>query len=650
MSSPISWGPDGTPRSALFDDVYRSRSLQGQDQGLSQAQQVFLQGCSLWSSADEPLAWQGHRQWHVLETGFGLGLGFLATWHAWQQDAHRPDRLFFTSVEAWPVTPQDIMRSVQAWPPLQALASELAARWRGLLPGVHRLVFEQGRVHLTLCIGPVQAMLREVDVAADSIFLDGFSPAVNPEMWSRDTLQAVARLCRPGSRLASWCVRRSVREALALCGFSVTRAEGLPPKAHRLEAIFQPTWTTRARRRVPLSAGQSRAALVLGAGLSGSAVACSLARRGWSVTVLDAGDGVGAGASGLPVGLAVPHVSPDDSVLSRITRAGVRATLQRCTQLLQAGTDWDPCGVLEHLVEGKHRLPAGPAWPEAGHAWSTPARPEHLVDARLPAQTQALWHAMAAWIRPVALVSAQLATPGIQVRWQARVQRLRACEEGWQTLDEAGRVLAQAPQLIVAGGYDTLALMQGLSVTASSDASGVALPLHALRGQISMGALGDVPEDWQQQLPRIPVNGHGSLIAGVPLPAPRAGVPGWYAGSTFERECSEAVLRPQDHDANQARVARLLPALSEVMAQAFATGHVQGWAGVRCTLPDRLPVVGPVDGARWPGLHACTGMGARGLSLAVLCGEWMAAQLEGEPLPLSPSLERHLRADRFRTV
>jgi glycine/D-amino acid oxidase-like deaminating enzyme len=76
--------------------------------------------------------------------------------------------------------------------------------------------------------------------------------------------------------------------------------------------------------------------LVIGAGLSGAAVAYSLAKRGWAVTVIDQATGVGAGASGLPVGLAAPHVSPDDNILSRLTRAGVRATLQRAQALLKS--------------------------------------------------------------------------------------------------------------------------------------------------------------------------------------------------------------------------------------------------------------------------------------------------------------------------
>jgi tRNA 5-methylaminomethyl-2-thiouridine biosynthesis bifunctional protein len=640
--SPIVWDEQGTPRSTLFDDVYRSRGFHGMDRGLLQARHVFLQGCGLWSPSGEPTAWQTQDKWHVLETGFGLGLNFLATWLAWQQDPQRPQRLFFSSIEAWPVSAVDIERSAQAWPELQPLATEFTQAWRGLMPGLHRLVFEGGRVQLTLCIGPVDKMLREIDVTADSIYLDGFSPDVNPQMWDLHTLKAVARLCRPGARVASWCVKRSVREDLAQCGFAVERADGLPPKSHRLQAVFAPHWTPRTQLRQPThQPPHDRDALVLGAGLSGSAVACSLARRGWRVQVLDAGQGVGAGASGLPAGLTVPHVSPDDSLLSRITRAGVRATVQRCAQLLQSGKDWQLSGVLEHRVEGKRALPEGNAWPPTAHEWSTPGTPKHNRAVGLSEQAQTLWHRMAAWLQPRRLVQAQLATPGVQVRWQARVAQLRHLGEQWQALDAQGTLLGQAPVLVVAGGYDTLELLKPFTQ---------AIAFNPLRGQISMGRLDTLPEGLRAKLPPVPVNGHGSFITGVPLPAEFGGHAGWYLGSTFERACTEPVLRSEDHAANHQRLATLLPDLSEPMRPGFAPGHVLGWAGLRCTLPDRVPSVGAVDHEKYPGLMVCAGMGARGISLSVLCGELIAAELEGEPLPLEPALAQRLKAERFNTM
>jgi tRNA 5-methylaminomethyl-2-thiouridine biosynthesis bifunctional protein len=390
--------------------------------------------------------------------------------------------------------------------------------------------------------------------------------------------------------------------------------------------------------------------VVVGAGLSGSAVAYSLACRGWQVTVIDQGDAIGAGASGLPAGLAAPHVSPDDSVLSRITRAGVRSTLQRAAACLHEGHDWALSGVLEHRVEGKRSLPQGQAWPAAAHQWSTPASPASLAQAGLPADTSGLWHGLAGWIRPRQLVAAQLQAPGIQTLWQQTVARIEcvpsttaAAPALWQVLNAEGKALATAPLVILASAFNSHDLLHSLCGPDEK----APIPLNPLRGQISYGLMQDLPADLRQQLPPFPVNGHGSFISGVPT---AQGESGWFIGSTFERQCTQAPLRNEDHAANQQRLATLLPALGAAMRSQFDPGQIQGWAGLRCTLPDRLPALGPVHTTRWPGLWITAGMGARGISLAVMCGEICAALLENEPLPLAPSLARHLMAERFASI
>jgi tRNA 5-methylaminomethyl-2-thiouridine biosynthesis bifunctional protein len=379
------------------------------------------------------------------------------------------------------------------------------------------------------------------------------------------------------------------------------------------------------------SLSEARQALVIGTGLSGSAVAHSLAVRGWSVTVLDQAPGVGAGASGLPAGLAAPHVSPDDNVLSRITRAGVQATLQRAQMLLQSGTDWALTGVLEHNLAGKRRLPSGTA-----DQHSTPASAAKIAAAGLSPGSPALWHAQAGWIRPRQLVAAQLQTPGVQVRWGQQVQGIERRGDEWVVTDAQGQTLGQAPWLVVASAFDSRALLRPLP--------GFAVPLNPLRGQVSFGHMADLNEAQRQLLPPFPVNGHGSFISGVPSPE---GLPGWFIGSTFERDCEQAPVREEDHAANQVRLATLLPALGQAMGGQFEPGRVQGWAGLRCTLPNRLPAVGPIDRQGLPGLCLSTGMGARGISLAVLCGELTAAWLNDEPLPLPAALAKHLAAERF---
>src|SRR5829696_7326528 len=87
----------GTPYSSDFQDVYHSTHG-----GLAQARHVFLGGNGL------PERWRGRDAFVVLETGFGLGLSFLAAWEAWRADPARPRRLHFVSVEARPLARDDL--------------------------------------------------------------------------------------------------------------------------------------------------------------------------------------------------------------------------------------------------------------------------------------------------------------------------------------------------------------------------------------------------------------------------------------------------------------------------------------------------------------------------------------------------------------
>jgi tRNA 5-methylaminomethyl-2-thiouridine biosynthesis bifunctional protein len=327
-------------------------------------------------------------------------------------------------------------------------------------------------------------------------------------------------------------------------------------------------------------------------------------------------------------------VSPDDNVLSRITRAGVQATLQRAEALLQSGTDWALTGVLEHNLTGKRRLPA-----DSRDHLSTPASAAQVAAAGLPPDSPALWHTQAGWIRPRRLVAAQLQTPGVQVIWSQQVHGIERRGAQWAVTDAQGQTLGEAPILVVASAFDSLALLRPLP--------GFAVPLNPLRGQVSYGHLTGLSEAQRQLLPPFPVNGHGSFISGVPTPE---GLSGWFIGATFERNCEQAPVREEDHAANQVRLATLLPALGQAMAGQFEPDRVQGWAGLRCTLPNRLPAVGHIDPKRLPGLCLSTGMGARGISLAVLCGELTAAWLNNEPLPLPDALAKHLAATRFAVL
>lgn len=615
MAEVIEWLADGTPYSPRFGDRYRSELG-----GLAQSREVFLHGCGL------PALWAGQPQWRILETGFGLGLNFLVTWQAWKADPARPRLLHFVSTEAYPAGAADVLRAAVAHPELLPLAEQLQARCWGLLPGMHRLVFENGQVLLTLCIGDTRAVLREQAFEADAVYLDGFSPAKNPGMWDTHTLKAVARCCRRGTRIASWTVARSVLDGLAQVGFVVKKTPGLPPKRDNLQGEFNPGWEQRkARHFTPV---QPSTCVVIGAGLAGAAAAASLARRGWQVLVLDAHGTPAGGASGLPAGVLVPHVSPDDSLLSRLSRCGVRATLQQAEALLRQGSDWQASGVLERRLDGSSGLPAD--WPDAGRDWSEAALPAKLEQAGLDAATAACWHHRAGWIKPARLVDALIAQSGIEWRGNVQVTRLErdATTGCWTVLDAQAHPLAQAGLVVLAAGYASRLLVDA------------GLPLQAIRGQVSWG-LRQAADD--SVFPACPVNGNGSFIPAVPS----GGQALWLAGAGFQRDRNDSAIDPQDQQVNLERLQTLLPTTADCLAPAFRDGSVQAWAGVRCASPDRLPLVGPLDAARHPGLWVNTAMGSRGLTFAVLGGELLAARLHGEPLPLENRMAQALAPQRF---
>jgi tRNA 5-methylaminomethyl-2-thiouridine biosynthesis bifunctional protein len=614
MGEPVDWRADGIPRSARFDDIYHTESG-----APAQARHVFLGGCEL------PVAWAGQPQWRILETGFGFGLNFLTTWQAWRADPQRPRLLHFVSIEAFPVSREDLLRAAAGYPDLLGLAECIAAQWHGLLHGFHRLWLDEGRVLLTLCVGDVQTMLRAQRFEADSIFLDGFSPQRNPAMWSAETLKAVSRFARRGTRVASWTIARTVCDALAQNGFQVKKSPGLPPKRDCLQGVFEPAWQVRRRGPAPSPAAVAGRCVVIGAGLAGGAVAASLARRGWEVEVLEAADRPAAGASGLPVGMLAPHVSPDDALLSRLTRAGIRATWQQLERLLAEGVDWRASGVLERRAAGDDRMPEG--WTAEGPNESWHASPAQLAQAGLSPDAVALWHARGAWVRPSRLIEAWLALPTIRVRLRCRaacIERIDGAVTRWAVLDADGGLLAEAERIVIAGGIESQALAPGFA-------------LQAVRGQVEWGRM---PEDGR--LPATPLNGDGHLIAGVPAAEGKL----WLAGATFDRDSSDVTPRASDTEFNRERLARLHPDAAAQLASAFAHAETHAWAGIRCASGDRRPLVGPLSPEAADGIWLCTALGSRGLSFAVLCAELLAAHWHREPLPLPAKLAQALDARR----
>ena len=225
----LSLTPDGTPISEIYGDIYHSAAG-----GHAQARHVFLAGNRL------PARWRGRDSFTLLETGFGLGLNFLVTWLAWRDDPWRCRELRFVSFEKHPFTAGNLAMAHAAWPEFAGLSGLLRARWPALVAGEHRIELDDGRLVLQLILGDVRETLPLLDDAVDAFYLDGFSPAKNPELWSPSLCRDLARLAAPGATLATWSVAGCVRHALSEAGFTVEKRPGFAGKRQMLVACCMP--------------------------------------------------------------------------------------------------------------------------------------------------------------------------------------------------------------------------------------------------------------------------------------------------------------------------------------------------------------------------------------------------------------------------
>lgn len=579
--SPLTWTDDGQPRSALFGDVYFSA-----EDGLAESRAVFLEGCGL------PEAWAGRRRFVVAELGFGTGLNIAALLQLWQTNRPPGGHLHIASIEAHPITADEAARALSRWPELAPIANLLTARWPGRARGRHRVDLPELSATLDLAIMDVASALDGWSRQADAWFLDGFSPATNPGMWSDEVLALVAARSAPGARAATFTVAGQVRRGLAAAGFTVEKRPGFGRKRERLEARLAGEAVDPPARRIA----------IIGGGIAGASAARAVRALGGEAIVVEA-QAPGAGGSGNPAALVTPRL---DAGLGEAARLFAQA-YARATHLYDGVT-----GAV--LARGVMQLAAGERDTErfAKIAGSDVFEPDALAvlspeaaSARLgEAATGALDQTGALVIRPEPILAAW---SGQVLR--AEVARLEAIDGGWRLLDPVGAVVADVDGVIVATALASRELLAGV-------------PLKAVRGQAS----------WTTDSAFAPAAAWGGYV----LPAPQ----GLLFGATHDRDDESTELRPQDHRRNYATLAAALPALAAKIDPAALEGRV----AIRAVTPDRLPLAGSASA---PGLYVLSGFGSRGFSLAPLLAEHVAALALSAPSPIGRAAADLVSPDRF---
>jgi tRNA 5-methylaminomethyl-2-thiouridine biosynthesis bifunctional protein len=586
----------------------------------------------------------------VLETGFGIGINFLMTWAAWRADPERCERLHFVSIEKHPFARNDLLAAYAASVPDESIASlgrVLANAWPMLVPGTHRLEFEGGRVTLTLVFGDIAQALPTLWLRADAFYLDGFSPAKNPEMWTPAVFKSLARLAGEGATFATYTSAGDVKRALEQNGFTYRKVDGFGWKRAMLRGHFAPRW--RVRRHEPPAPLEvcERHAIVIGTGLAGCAVIERLAARGWRITSLERNAAVARDASGNPAGVFHPMLSRDDGVASRITRAGFLYALRRWDALSASGhrLTRGTAGLLQ-LAADEEEARSMTAALEAFAYPSDYVTPVSIAQAeqiaKLPIAQAGWFFPQGGWIDPASLCNAQCAGAGdlLEQRFGVEVAGVERAGEEWNVLDASGHTIARAPVVIFANAHH-----------AAKIAALQYAPTRSVRGQLTL-----LPAGNARPL-GVPVIGDGYA---VPLPGDIT-----LTGATYDIDDPEASLQPAGQLENLERITRMLPTLANAI-DAREAASLPGRVAFRCVTSDRLPMIGaladeaaairdaerlrgawPLDLPRTTGLYGAFAYGSRGLVWAGIGAELIASQIEGEPWPIERNLAEDLDPARF---
>ncbi len=564
----------------------------------------------------------------VLDAAFGDGAQFLATL------ASRRARAEERHLHYLAIAPS--MPSVSA---VAGTLPGLAAQWPVDVPGLHRLHLPSEHLTLDLLIGPVDAWLPEIVARVDEFII--------PE--PLDQIRALQRLAAQASTLR---IRRPDEQALRSL-----RAAGFSMEGDAEDGWLRAAYTSR-KPQPPRAPAPERRAIVIGAGVAGSAACERLASRGWKVTLIERHHAPAQEASGNRAGIFMPLLSKDDNIPTRLTRAAYLHAMRAWQNLGGIGPHapgpeddtgaapgspairGDQCGVLQLARDAEHAL----LQKEVVDAWHYPEQYVRWLDAKLASAMlgaptpYGAWHfPQGGWATPATACRAMLRACGDKLHRIFHAEALRierisheadSAAGDWRVLAADGSLLASAPTVIIANGAGATALEQARD-----------LPLYTMRGQVT--------HLQEKSFPSLPL-----VVCREAYMTPS--VEGIVSvGATYDKS-DDRQLWQSSQDENLQRAEEILGGTHA------ANAPLQGRVGFRTMAPDRLPLVGQLpDGSsegraerlrelpRHPGLYALLGYASRGLIWAPLAAEILACQLEGEPLPVEATLAAALDPGRF---
>lgn len=582
----------GAPRSDQFDDIYFSA-----EDGLAETKHVFLDGNGL------PEAWetkgQDKKAFTICETGFGTGLNFLSAWKLFEETANPDQTLDFISFEKYPLTPEAIRAALSPWAEffgdrIDILCAEYPLR----IAGFHRIKISS-QITLTLIFDDVNDAIPQLMASVDCWFLDGFTPAKNPDMWSETLFQNMARLSNHGTTFSTFTAAGDVRRGLSRAGFSVEKQKGFGRKRDMIIGQFEGENTEQINGR---SIGKNIA--IIGGGLAGTSCAYVLKQYGFNPVIYEREKALATGASGNSIGLYNPRFTAQRDAVSNFF-APAYAQLIRLARKLSSKIDYNPCGAL-HLIstpEKKKRFEnLLQNW-----GWND----DHV--AILPAEE-------ASKIANVKIKDACLYLPDSGAVSPHKLCHALATDITVKTLENISDLSSiKADAIILCNAYASKEFIDWL-------------PLQTVRGQIS-----------EIETPQTLDNLNCNIHYGGYVSASKNGSN--ILGATFQPWMDHTDVTQEDHDANRSKLIEALPFLKGAGLKMEEIKIKSGRASLRTATKDRFPAVGAVPNT--DNVFISAAFGSHGVVGALQSAHYIADLLRTGPVCLPKETTQALAPQRF---
>ncbi len=625
----LNWNAQGLPYSEYFGDVYYSRA-----DPLGESSYVFHVANKLQDRFENPT----NTHFVIGELGFGAGLNFLNTVKLWCGHARSNQVLHYLSFEQFPLTREDINRVLCLFPSLGQYKQILMQVYDPSCTGSRQwlLKFSSHTVILTLCLQDARDELANLANHAenetppfqvDCWFLDGFAPRCNPELWTHELIQDIAYLSHQQTTLSSYSVAGNFKKALQNAGFHYQKVTGFAGKKHMLHAQASSTFSAPPERNLGTIA-------IIGSGLAGCALASQLSALGITTHVFDSEKVIASGASGNSRGILHYKPSTQDSLDNYFTLHAYLHALGHYKSLHIPETIFNPIGVVQYMNNNGRQK-------RFEKLSTTRLYPEEIFSVN--ESKQQLYFSQAGWLNPAALCQWYLDQnyEKLILRFKHQLVGISPDSQQWELqflVERKEEIFFRADHVVLCNAADAMTI-NGINTITDQ-----VLPLIGNLGQVDHFKVSeDLITDQSVKC------GSGYVIKDAESVT---------MGGTYflgpDTACNRELhtLEHLRHSADLGLEEHLYKHLIASL-QTKNRNLLEQRVSVRCTLPDRMPAVGPLDNSHHSqikGLWLNIAHGSHGLSRTPLAAALIASQMLKVPSPIPTTLHKVVAPQRFWTA